>query len=142
MSLLQQLIADVAIEEPEYNKSRIVSWSVEDNKLKVNCDQDVLLEDYFYIEGDLEVEFASVEFTVNCDCIYHVDSEDVTLGDIVRLSGRELTYNQITDVKVETAASYNEKTLLDNLMFELTDSGPQPSIDMPMPDAVVKFVEL
>lgn len=142
MSLLQQLIADVTIEEPEYNKSRIVSWSVEDNKLKVNCDQDVLLEDYFYIDGDLEVEFTSVEFTVNCDCIYYVDSEDVTLGDVVRLSGRELTYNQITDVKVETSASYNEKTLFDNLMFELTDSGPQPSIDMPMPDAVVKFVEL
>lgn len=142
MSILQQLIADVTVNEPEYDKSRIVSWSVDGNKLRVNCDQDVLIEYYGYFDDDRTVEFSSVEFTVNCDCVYTIENYDVTLGDVSRINGREIVYNQITDVKVETAASYDEKDLLEYLMLELTDPGPQPFIDMPIPDAVVKFVEL
>lgn len=142
MSILQQLIVDVTVNEPEYDKSRIVSWSVDGNKLRVNCDQDVLIEDYGYFDDDRTVEFSSVEFTVNCDCVYTIENYDVTLGDVSRINCREIVYNQITDVKVETAASYDEKDLLEYLMLELTDPGPQPFIDMPIPDAVVKFVEL
>ena len=102
----------------------------------------MLLYDYFYYEEDREVEFASVEFTINCTSIFTVKSEDVELGGVSQIETNDVTYNQITDVDVETSASYNEKTLIDNLMLELTDSGPQPSIDMPLPFALVKFVEL
>ena len=142
MSLLQQLIADVMIEEPEYNKCRIVDWSVEDSMIKVNYERSVLIYDYFYYEEDREVEFASVEFTINCTSVFAVKSEDVELGGVSQIETNDVTYNQITNVDVETSASYDEKKLLEELMFELTDSGPQSSIDMPLPFALVKFVEL
>lgn len=142
MSILQQLAADVSVEEPEYNKCRIIGWSVEDNRIKVDYERSVLIYDYFYYEEDREVEFASVEFTINCTSVLTVRSEDVELGGVSHIKTNDVTYNQITNVDVETSASYNEKTLIDNLMLELTDSGPQPSIDMPLPFALVKFVEL
>lgn len=142
MSILQQLIVGVSVEEPEYNKCRIASWSVEDNKIKVDYERSVLLYDYFYYEEDREVEFASVEFTINCTSVYTVKSEDVELGGVSQIETNDVSYNQITNVDVETSASYDEKKLLEALMFELTDSGPQSSIDMPLPFALVKFVEL
>lgn len=142
MSILQQLVADVSVEEPEYNKCRIVGWSVEDNKIKVDYERSVLLYDYFYYEEDREVEFASVEFTINCMSVFTVKSEDVELGGVSQIETNDVTYNQITNVDAETSASYDDKKLLEALMFELTDSGPQPSIDMPLPFALVKFVEL
>lgn len=142
MSILQQLVADVSVEEPEYNKCRIVGWSVEDNKIKVDYERSVLLYDYFYYEEDREVEFASVEFTINCMSVFTVKSEDVELGRVSQIETNDVTYNQITNVDAETSASYDDKKLLEALMFELTDSGPQPSIDMPLPFALVKFVEL
>lgn len=142
MSILQQLVADVSVEEPEYNKCRITGWSVEDNKIKVDYERNVLLYDYFYYEEDREVEFASVEFTINCTSVFTVKSEDVELGGVSQIETDDVTYNQITNVDVETSAAYDDKKLLEALMFELTDSGPQPSIDMPLPFALVKFVEL
>lgn len=142
MSILQQLVADVSVEEPEYNKCRIVGWSVEDNKIKVDYERSVLLYDYFYYEEDREVEFASVEFTINCTSVFTVKSEDVELGGVSQIETDDVTYNQINNVEVETSASYDDQKLLEALMFELTDSGPQPSIDMPLPFALVKFVEL
>lgn len=142
MSILQQLVADVSVREPEYNKCRITGWSVEDSKIKVDYERSVLLYDYFYYEEDREVEFASVEFTINCTSVFTVKSEDVELGGVSQIETNDLTYNQITNVEVETSASYDDKKLLEALMFELTDSGPQPSIDMPIPFALVKFVEL
>lgn len=142
MSILQQLVADVSVEEPEYNKCRIVGWSVEDNKIKVDYERSVLLYDYFYYEEDREVEFASVEFTINCTSVFTVKSEDVELGGVSQIETDDVTYNQINNVEVETSASYDDQKLFEALMFELTDSGPQPSIDMPLPFALVKFVEL
>ena len=142
MSILQQLVADVSVEEPEYNKCRITGWSVEDNKIKVDYERSVLICDYFYYEEDREVEFASVEFTINCTSVLTVKPEDIELGGVSQIETDDVTYNQITNVDVETSASYDEKKLLEELMFELTDSGPQSSIDMPLPLAVVKFVEL
>lgn len=142
MSLLPQLIADVTIEEPEYGRTELVSWSIEDSKIKVDYERSVLLYDYFYYEEDREVEFASVEFTINCTSVFTVKSEDVELGGVSQIETNDVTYNQITNVEVETSASYDDKKLLEALMFELTDSGPQPSIDMPIPFALVKFVEL
>lgn len=142
MSILQQLVADVSVEEPEYNKCRITGWSVEDNKIKVDYERSVLIYDYFYYEEDREVEFTSVEFAINCTSVFTVKSEDVELGGVSQIETNDVTYNQITNVDVETSASYDDKKLLEALMFELTDSGPQPSIDMPLPFALVKFVEL
>lgn len=142
MSLLQQLVADVSVEEPEYDRTEIVSWSIEDNKIKVNYNQSILLYDYYYEGDDNEVDLDAVDFTVNCDCIYVVESGDVTLGEIVRLEYSDMSFNQITEVDVETAESYDEQTLIKNLMLELTDTGPIPAIDIAIPTAVVKFVEL
>ena len=142
MSLLQQLIADVTIEEPEYDRTKIVSWSIEDDQIRVNYNQSILLNDYYYTDDDNEVYFDSVDFTVNCNCIYVVKPEDVTLGGSVRLEYRAMLFNQIVEAKVETGESYNAQTLIDNLMLDLTDSGPMPSIDIAIPIAIVKFVEL
>lgn len=143
MSLLQQLVVDVSIEEPEYNKCRIVNWAVEDNMIKVEYEQDVLLYDYFYYEEDREVEFASVEFTVSCNSIFYLRSEDVKLGRMCQIENDNTHYNQIIDIKVETDASHDEKKLLEELMHTLADSkGPNPDIDMPRPFALVQFVEL
>ena len=143
MSLLQQLIENVRIYEPEYNKSRLVSWSVENNKLKVECAQDVFLEEYFYIEDDCEVTIPSLEFTVNCTVIYTVLSSDVSLGNEIEIFGGHITYNGITDLRAESSDSrYNEKALIDDLMDELSNPGPQSAIDMPVPNAIVMFSEL
>lgn len=142
MSLLQQLIADVTIEEPEYDRTKIVSWSIEDDQIRVNYNQSILLNDYYYTDEDNEVYFDSADFTINCNCIYVVKSEDVALGGSVRLEYRAMLFNQIVEAKVETGESYNAQTLIDNLMLDLTDSGPMPSIDIAIPIAIVKFVEL
>ena len=144
MSKLQQLVKDVKIEEPEYNSSRLISWSIEDDKLKVECAQDVFLEEYFYIEDDHEVNVSVVEFTVNCTIIYTVLSSDVVLDDEAMINGGEIdSYNGITDLRAESSdPRYNEKALIDDLMDEITNPGPQPAIDMPVPHAIVMFSEL
>lgn len=143
MSKLQQLVKDVRIEEPEYDSSRLISWSIEDDKLKVECAQDVFLEEYFYIEDDYEVAVSSLECTVNCTVIYTVLSSDVVLDDEALIAGGHITYNGITDLKAESSDScYNEKALIDDLMDELSNPGPQPAIDMPVPHAIVTFSEL
>lgn len=144
MSKLQQLVKDVKIEEPEYNSSRLISWSIDDNKLKVECAQDVFLEEYFYMEDDHEVNISSLEFTVNCTVIYNVLSSDVVLDDEVMIDGGEIdSYNEIVDLKAESSDSrYNEKALTYDLMDELSNPGPQPMIDMPIPHAIVMFSEL
>ena len=144
MSKLQQLVKDVKIEEPEYNSSRLISWSIDDNKLKVECAQDVFLEEYFYIDDDHEVNVSEVEFTVNCTIIYTVLSSDVVLDDEVMINGGEIdSYNEIVDLKAESSDSrYNEKALIADLMDELSNPGPQSAIDMPVPNAIVMFSEL
>ena len=143
MSKLQQLVRDVKIEEPEYNKSRIISWSAEDNKLKVECAQDVYLEEYHYIEDDYQVNLSSVEFTVNCTIVYTVLSSDVSLGNEIEIFGGHIAYDSIADLRAESSdPRYNEKALIDDLMDELLNPGPQPAIDMPIPRAIVMFVEL
>lgn len=144
MSKLQQLVKDVKIEEPEYNSSRLISWSIDDNKLKVECAQDVFLEEYFYIDDDREVNVSEVEFTVNCTIIYTVLSSDVVLDDEVMIDGGEIdSYNEIVDLKAESSdPRYNEEALIADLMDEITNPGPQPAIDMPVPHAIVMFSEL
>ena len=143
MSKLQQLVKDVRIEEPEYDSSRLISWSIEDDKLKVECAQDVFLEEYFYIEDDHEVTVSSLECTVNCTVIYTVLSSDVVLDDEALIAGGHITYNGITDLRAESSDHrYNEKSLIDDLMDEITNPGPQPAIDMPVPHAIVMFSEL
>ena len=143
MSKLQQLVRDVKIEEPEYNSSRLISWSIEDDKLKVECAQDVFLEEYFCIEDDHEVTVSSLECTVNCTVIYTVLSSDVVLDDEALIAGGHITYNGITDLRAESSdPRYNEKALIDDLMDELSNLGPQPAIDMPVPHAIVMFSEL
>ena len=143
MSKLQQLVKDVRIEEPEYDSSRLISWSIEDDKLKVECAQDVFLEEYFYIEDDHEVTVSSLECTVNCTVIYTVLSSDVVLDDEALIAGGHITYNGITDLRAESSDHrYNEKALIDDLMDEITNPGPQPAIDMPVPHAIVTFSEL
>lgn len=143
MSKLQQLVKDIRIEEPEYDSSRLISWSIEDDKLKVECAQDVFLEEYFYIEDDHEVTVSSLECTVNCTVIYTVLSSDVVLDDEALIAGGHITYNGITDLRAESSDHrYNEKALIDDLMDEITNPGPQPAIDMPVPHAIVMFSEL
>lgn len=143
MSKLQQLVKDVKIEEPEYDSSRLISWSIEDDKLKVECAQDVFLEEYFYIEDDHEVTVSSLECTVNCTVIYTVLSSDVVLDDEALIAGGHIAYNGITDLRAESSDHrYNEKALIDDLMDEITNPGPQPAIDMPVPHAIVTFSEL
>lgn len=144
MSKLQQLVKDVKIEEPEYNSSRLISWSIDDNKLKVECAQDVFLEEYFYIDDDREVNVSEVEFTVNCTIIYTVLSSDVVLDDEVMIDGGEIdSYNEIVDLKAGSSdPHYNEEALIADLMDELSNPGPQPAIDMPVPHAIVMFSEL
>lgn len=142
MSLLPQLIADVTIEEPEYDRTELVSWFIEVDQIRVNYNQSILLNDYYYADDDNEVHFDSVDFTINCNCIYVVKPEDVTLGGSTRLEYRTMLFNQIIKADVETRESYNPQTLIDNLMLDLTDSGPMPSIDIAIPTAIVKFVEM
>ncbi len=144
MSKLQQLVKDVKIEEPEYDSSRLISWSIDDNKLKVECAQDVFLEEYFYIDDDHEVNVSELEFTVNCTIIYTVLSSDVVLDDEVMIGGGEIdSYNEIVDLKAASSDSrYNEQALIADLMDELSNPGPQPAIDMPVPHAIVTFSEL
>lgn len=60
------------------------------------------------------------------------------------ISGGEIdSYNEIVDLNAESSDSrYNEKALIADLMDELSNPGPQPAIDMPVPHAIVTFSEL
>ena len=60
------------------------------------------------------------------------------------INGGEIdSYDEIVDLKAESSDShYNEKALIADLMDELSNPGPQPAIDMPVPHAIVTFSEL
>ena len=60
------------------------------------------------------------------------------------IDGGEIdSYNEIVDLKAESSdPRYNEEALIADLMDELSNPGPQPAIDMPVPHAIVMFSEL
>ena len=142
MQLLEQLIEDVKLDEIDFNVLRLVSWSIEDDRLKVICTQDVELEDYYFanIEGE-EAIAESVEFTVDCTVMYRIREEDVVRGEEVIISNGDITFDQIIDLKVETNESFDEREFIKGLMVEVSDTGTHPSIFMPIPDAIVKFAK-
>ena len=70
-------------------------------------------------------------------------SRDVSLGNEIEIDGGHITYNDIVDLKAESSdPQYNEKSLLEVLKDEVSYQGAHPSIDMPIPNAIVMFSEL
>lgn len=139
MSSLEQIVKDVVLEETFMTITKLVDWSVEDDKLKVKCTQAVELEDYYYMIDDREVCFPAVEFIVDCTVLYHIDPEDVVLDGEIEISASDITFDQIVDLRVDTNEIYDERSLIEDLMEEVSDTSTHPSIFMEKPEAIVRF---
>lgn len=139
MLQLEQIIKDVTLEETFMTITKLVDWSVEEDKLKVKCTQAVELEDYYYMIDDREVCFPAVGFIVDCTVLYHIDLEEVVLDGEVEISASDITFDQIVDLRVETNEIYDERSLIEDLMEEVSDTSTHPSIFMEKPEAIVKF---
>ena len=139
---LEQLVEDVKLDEIDFNVLRLINWSIHGDILRVVCTQDVELEDHYFcnLKGE-EAIAESVEFTVDCTVFYRIREEDVIRGEEITISNGDIAFNQITDLKVETNESFDEREFIKDLMIEVSDTGTHPSIFMPIPDAIVKFAK-
>lgn len=139
MSSLEQVVKDVALEETFMTITKLVDWSVEEDELKVKCTQAVELEDYYYMIDDREVCFPAVEFVVDCTVLYHIDPENIVPDGESVISPSHIEFDQIVDLRVETNEIYDERSLIEDLMEEVSDTSTHPTIFMEKPEAIVKF---
>lgn len=139
MSSLKQIVKDVTLEETFMTITKLVDWSVEDDKLKVKCTQAVELEDYYYMINDREVCFPAVEFVVDCTVLYHIDPEDIVPDGESVISPSHIEFDQIVDLQVDTDETFDEREFVKDLMEEVSDTSTHPSIFMEKPEAIVRF---
>lgn len=140
MSILQQLIEHIEFYDSFGDECKIKSWSVEDDKIKVEYDRNIALD--YYVCGTSEddvVEFESLEFVAEYSAICKVPSLAVKLGEEVQLEFDEITLEQIVDVQATSNKAYDEKILMNSLQYDLEDNGYRSQIYMPQVELNVKF---
>lgn len=142
MTILQHLVKTVAINESDSNLS-LQDWSVDQNSVRVEFDQRVVLHDYVYEDvNDREVTFDSLEFTVHCEAIYDIESSDVKLGQTSVIESNKIAYRRFSDVTAESYDQYDVGNLLDYILIRLDDLSVKNSINLVIPRLLVTFVDL
>jgi len=142
MTILQHLIKTVTIEESDHNLD-LQEWSVDQNSVRVEFDQRVVLYDYVYEDVNYrEIVFDSLEFTVHCEAIYDIESSDVTLGQTSVIESNKIAYRRFNDVTAESHDHYDERNLLDYLLIRLDEPSVMNSINLAIPRLLVTFIDL
>jgi len=142
MTILQHLIKNVTIEESDHNLD-LQKWSVDQNSVRVEFDQRVVLHDYVYEDvNDREILVDHIEFTVHCEAIYDIESSDVKLGQTSIIESNKIAYRRFSDVYFESHDHLDKGNLLDYILIRLDDPSVKNSINLVIPRLLVTFVDL
>ena len=142
MTVLQHLIKDVTLEDND-NNSQYKGWLSDQNSIRVLFTRRLALDDYVYEEAnDREILIDHLEFTVHCEAIYDIKSEDVKLGQTSIIESNKIAYRRFSDSIVESYDQFDVVNLFDHVLLILEYQGLNNSIDFEIPRASVTFVDL
>lgn len=142
MSVLEHLIKDVTLEDNN-NDLRYKGWLPDQSSIRVLFTRRVALDDYVYEDAnDREILIKHLEFTVHCEAIYDVKSEDVKLCQTSIIETNKIAYRRFSDSVIESREQLDALNLFDDVLLRLEYQGLKNSIDFEIPRALVTFVDL
>ena len=142
MTVLQHLIKDVTLEDND-NNLQYKGWLSDQNSIRVLFTRRLALDDYVYEDAnDREILIDHLEFTVHCEAIYDIKSEDVKLGQTSIIESNKIAYRRFSDSIVESYDQFDVVNLFDHVLLILEYQGLNNSIDFEIPRASVTFVDL
>ena len=142
MTVLQNLIKDVTLEDND-NNLQYKGWLSDQNSIRVLFTRRLALDDYVYEDAnDREILIDHLEFTVHCEAIYDIESEDVKLGQTSIIESNKIAYRRFSDSIVESYDQFDVVNLFDHVLLILEYQGLNNSIDFEIPRASVTFVDL
>lgn len=142
MSVLEHLIKDVTLEDNN-NDLQYKGWLPDQSSVRVLFTRRVALDDYVYEDAnDREILIEHLEFTVHCEAIYDVKSDDVKLGQTSIIETNKIAYRRFSDSVVESHEQLDTLNLFDDVLLRLEYAGIKNSIDFEIPRALVTFVDL
>jgi len=142
MSVLEHLIKDVTLEDNN-NDLQYKGWLPDQSSVRVLFTRRVALDDYVYEDAnDREILIEHLEFTVHCEAIYDVKSEDVKLGQTSIIETNKIAYRRFSDSVVESHEQLDALNLFDDVLLRLEYQDLKNSIDFEIPRALITFVDL
>ena len=142
MSVLEHLIKDVTLEDNN-NDLQYKGWLPDQSSIRALFTRRVALDDYAYEDSnDREILIEHLEFTVHCEAIYDVKSEDVKLCQTSIIETNKIAYRRFSDSVIESHEQLDALNLFDDVLLRLEYQGLENSIDFEIPRALVTFVEL
>ena len=142
MTVLEHLVKNVELEDNDNNLDQ-KDWSVEENSIRVAFARRVALDDYVYEDANgREILIDHLEFTVHCEAIYDVKSDDVKLGQTSIIDSNKIAYRQFKDFFIEAYDQLDMTNLFDYVLLRLEYAGIKNSIEFEIPRALVTFVDL
>ena len=142
MSVLEHLIKDVTLEDNN-NDLQYKGWLPDQSSIRVLFTRRVALDDYVYEDAnDHEILIEHLEFTVYCEAIYDVKSDDVKLGQTSIIETNKIAYRRFSDSVIESREQLDTLNLFDDVLLRLEYPGIKNSIDFEIPRALVTFVDL
>lgn len=142
MTVLQHLIKDVTLEDSD-NNLQYKGWLSDQNSIRVLFTRRVAIDDYAYEDANnREILIDHLEFTVHCEAIYDIKSEDVKLGQTSIIESNKIAYRRFSDSIVESYDQFDVVNLFDHVLLRLEYRGLKNSIDFEIPRASVTFVDL
>ena len=142
MSVLEHLIKDVTLEDND-NNLQYKGWLPDQNSIRALFTRDIALDDYVYEDANgLEILIDHLEFTVHCEAIYDIKSEDVKLGQTSIIETNKIAFRSFSGSSFETNDQFDVLNLFDHVLLRLEYQGLKNSIDFEIPRALVTFVDL
>ena len=142
MTVLQHLIKDVTLEDSD-NNLQYKGWLSDQNSIRVLFTRRVAIDDYAYEDANnREILIDHLEFTVHCEAIYDIKSEDVKLGQTSIIESNKIAYRRFSDSIVESYDQFDVVNLFDHVLLRLENRRIKNSIDFEIPRASVTFVDL
>lgn len=142
MTVLQHLVKNSILED-DTNNLHQKDWSIDQNSIRVEFDQKVVLRDYLYMGvHDPEILFNTLEFTAHCEAIYDIKSDDVKLGQTSIAETDKIAYRRFSDVISDSNVQYDVGNLKDYIALGLDTPNIANSIDLAIPRLLVEFFDL
>lgn len=132
MTVLQHLIKDVTLDDD--NNLQYKGWLPDQNSIRVLFTRRVAIDDYVYEDANnREILIDHLEFTVHCEAIYDIKSEDVKLGQTSIIESNKIAYRRFSDSIVESYDQFDVVNLFDHVLLILEYQGLNNSIDFEIP---------
>ena len=142
MSVLQHLIKDVTLEDND-NNLQYKGWLPDQNSIRALFTRDIALDDYVYEDANgREILIDRLEFTVHCEAIYDIKSEDVKLGQTSIIETNKIAFRRFSGSTIEAYEQLDIVNLFDHVLLRLEYAGIKNSIDFEIPRALVTFADL